>query len=584
MIVGGVLVLSAVCGLLGLSKLVLITVCGEVATAADQNCQILVLYPLFVISFLLMLWVILRIKVWPIGIRTLVHVMRGDEGAILHMAAEGMKAGVRDAFVLRDYLFFGHKTVFVQSERFVRKVLLHEHEFVRLKVPNDRITSPHTILGSGGMSETWQRIRTLCSRYFRDEQFRIKAPVLIAHVKAAVDARNRKVDDLFQLCNRLIVDAHLMLLLGIENIPPLGMEVIAENGNERSVADSIDDTLTFKFGEDLPSYTSESFRPVMSMLLERFSIAPDDTIGLEAILVEAQRSGKIDSIERLHNIIMFLIALAPSPTVFWTLCHLYSDEGKLVQARGDSNYLSSCIKETLRMYAPVPLMLPRFVNATTKLGHEHLSEGDRVIIPTILIHNDKRMWEEPDMYEPNRFLQMPLQKDDSTPSPAAQTAKEAVDSLERSNSRKRILGDLSDVAKLHASATSCSEKEHKHKKSWQLLRQESKNLSNVFTESKVAVGAHKVQDFRDSKGDKKLDPNRAEKARYFPFGLGTNTCLGQHYASFLSNLVISTVVAHYDMQLEDQKGLLELKHSYQRIKTHVYSFPKHKVGASITPL
>eukprot|EP01083_Nonionella_stella_P155314 501630_1 len=123
--------------------------------------------------------------------------------------------------------------------------------------------------------------------------------------------------------------------------------------------------------------------------------------------------------ERLHNVIMYMIALAPSPAAFWTILHVYKDRGYLnkVQKQCDTGnlaYLSRCVKETLRMYAPVPIMVTRYVrrvmgSVKDPASHlngrdlDHMKDGDLILIPTIILQNDPNLWENPNKNDPNRF-------------------------------------------------------------------------------------------------------------------------------------------------------------------------------------
>ena len=78
--------------------------------------------------------------------------------------------------------------------------------------------------------------------------------------------------------------------------------------------------------------------------------------------------------------------------------------------------------------------------------------------------------------------------------------------------------------------------------------------------------------------------NSNTKARYFPFGMGKHTCLGQPHASWLTMTITSTIINHFDMEIDDVAGLLDKECSYQRIKDHVYTSPKAPFKAIITPL
>ena len=80
------------------------------------------------------------------------------------------------------------------------------------------------------------------------------------------------------------------------------------------MADIIDESLNVKMAE--PKFTSVSFAPMITWLTERLGLPADQLGGIEKILFEAQKRGELSSMERLHNCVMYMIALAPSPASF----------------------------------------------------------------------------------------------------------------------------------------------------------------------------------------------------------------------------------------------------------------------------
>lgn len=231
---------------------------------------------------------------------------------------------------------------------------------------------------------------------------------------------------------------------------------------------------------------------------------------------------------------MFMIALAPSPASFWTILHVYKDQELLGTIReecgeGVFNTLSMAIKETLRMYAPVPIMVTRYYRASTKstnfdasnlkgTNKVQLQDGDRVLVPTIIMHNSPHLWKNPNKYDPSRF--------------------DAPDNLQ-------VVGKTARALLLRGSGNQSRPK----------LANQTKSVKNPKS-----------------------------KARYFPFGQGKHTCLGQPYASWLTFTVTATMFNNFDMEIEDVEGLLDKKCSFERIKDHVYTFPKAPFMAKIRSL
>nr|XP_043637501.1 cytochrome P450 Tp4149-like [Erigeron canadensis] len=68
------------------------------------------------------------------------------------------------------------------------------------------------------------------------------------------------------------------------------------------------------------------------------------------------------------------------------------------------NYLKAVIKETLRFHAPVPLLVQRETTQDVKLMGYDIPAGTSVVINAWAIARDPTVWEEPEEFTPERFL------------------------------------------------------------------------------------------------------------------------------------------------------------------------------------
>nr|XP_043636705.1 cytochrome P450 Tp4149-like [Erigeron canadensis] len=67
-------------------------------------------------------------------------------------------------------------------------------------------------------------------------------------------------------------------------------------------------------------------------------------------------------------------------------------------------YLQAVLKETLRLYTPLPLLISHQSTQDVKLMGYDIAEGTQVIINAWAIGRDPYVWEEADKFRPERFL------------------------------------------------------------------------------------------------------------------------------------------------------------------------------------
>ncbi|CAM8998771.1 unnamed protein product [Rhodiola kirilowii] len=68
-------------------------------------------------------------------------------------------------------------------------------------------------------------------------------------------------------------------------------------------------------------------------------------------------------------------------------------------------YLSAVFHESLRRYSPVPVIPPRYVHEDTEIGGYHISAGTEIAINLDACNMDKKKWEKPEEWNPERFLE-----------------------------------------------------------------------------------------------------------------------------------------------------------------------------------
>jgi cytochrome P450 len=66
-------------------------------------------------------------------------------------------------------------------------------------------------------------------------------------------------------------------------------------------------------------------------------------------------------------------------------------------------WTSACVQEAMRMYSPAWVLPRKCVQEDVINGH-HIPKGSTVLIPTNSLHHDPRFWDQPEVFDPTRFL------------------------------------------------------------------------------------------------------------------------------------------------------------------------------------
>ncbi|CAA2961478.1 cytochrome P450 71A6-like [Olea europaea var. sylvestris] len=146
------------------------------------------------------------------------------------------------------------------------------------------------------------------------------------------------------------------------------------------------------------------------------------------ILLEAQRENMaVSPIENdTIKAVIFDIFAAGTDTIYtsleWTMAELLRHpktmeklQNEVRQIAGSKlditeddleklSYLKAVMKESLRLHPPLPLLLPRESTQDSSISGYDIARGTRVLINSWAIGRDPLVWENPNDFQPERFL------------------------------------------------------------------------------------------------------------------------------------------------------------------------------------
>ena len=67
-------------------------------------------------------------------------------------------------------------------------------------------------------------------------------------------------------------------------------------------------------------------------------------------------------------------------------------------------YVQAIVKETLRLYPAVPLLIPHEAIEDCHVGGYHIPKGTRLLVNVWKMHRDLAVWSNPEEFQPERFL------------------------------------------------------------------------------------------------------------------------------------------------------------------------------------
>ncbi|XP_028824282.1 cytochrome P450 17A2 isoform X3 [Denticeps clupeoides] len=162
------------------------------------------------------------------------------------------------------------------------------------------------------------------------------------------------------------------------------------------------------------------------------TFTPDDPRDLlDALLAGQQGSEVTGDITDDHVLMTAAEAFGAgvettSTTLLWAMAFLLHNPEQRVQAELDEwvgrdsaptlrqrtqlPYLDSVLCEVMRIRPVSPILIPHVAMQDTSIGLHRIPKGTRVLVNMWAIHHDPKHWDQPDCFQPERFLDSAGQK------------------------------------------------------------------------------------------------------------------------------------------------------------------------------
>lgn len=338
---------------------------------------------------------------------------------------------------------FGKKLHVITDPEGMMAVLAKESSKFTKTAIDARIMNPATKEGLLSVhGAQWKRQRKSVAPLFAKRHMEDLAPLIIDALRDFCTKLNQKPDvDINAAMAELTFDVLAKALLG----DPQGLDKDRLKFATRNVVTSAgtlrpDDLVPW------PRWVPRPISPKGSSALKKLKRAADELIkdreGKEAqddlvsLLVSAKdpKTGVgLSKREQRDNLIGFFIAghETTALTLTWALYLVGSHadtakrirkEVKQVCGQGDVKFAhinalkftQAVIDETMRLYPPAP-MLNRECREETEVSGRKIEVGDTFLLCNYVMHRTERLWDEPLVFDPDRFLNNPALKAKGAP-------------------------------------------------------------------------------------------------------------------------------------------------------------------------
>ena len=285
---------------------------------------------------------------------------------------------------------------------------------------------------SASTGELWKQQRELLQPLF---QVRALGQ-LAGHIHAAVQRIAERWDAAAGRGEAVeIVGEMVSLTLDVINRAMTGNPLVDEEGLRRAIRDAIDFVVAskqiFRLPLGLPTPANRRFHEALSIIdsfvaraIATSRARPDESSMLATLLRARGADGRPLSERLIRDETVNLLLAGHDTTasaLAWTW-HLLAEHGDArarlhaelettlsgrsptAEERGKLPWLTALLQESMRLYPPI-WIIPRHVAADDEIGGYRVQAGATIMICTYFTHRHPAVWNEPESFQPERFLE-----------------------------------------------------------------------------------------------------------------------------------------------------------------------------------
>nr|GME15465.1 cytochrome P450 71A3-like [Ipomoea batatas] len=340
-------------------------------------------------------------------------------------------------------LQFGSVPVLVASSSETAREIMKDHDLIFSDRPkssiNDRLFYGSKDVAFAPYGEYWRQMRSICVLHLlsnkRVQSFRKvreeETELMVQKIKQSCDSNSViNLSNIFiELTNDIVCRVALGRKCSDEGIKSL-LEDVFEMLGMFDIGDYIPwlawvnringfDRRVERLAKELDEFMEE----VVEEHSHVKKMEAEDGLDLVDILLQLQRENTIgfpihrDSVKALI-LDMFAAGTHTTYTVIeWTMTELIKIPRVMEKLKNEvrtkfktaedletMQYLKAVIKESFRLHSPAPLLVPRKASQDGKVMGFHVAAGTLVLVNSWTIARDPTIWENPEEFKPERFL------------------------------------------------------------------------------------------------------------------------------------------------------------------------------------